>query len=347
VPKIYAYDSSLTNSVGSPYMLQEVVSMPSTTSLGGFPHSISAKIKGDVLAEHWNGMNIEQRGAIVKSLGMVLGELMSINLDGYGSLKPTMDATDSILGPLVEPIRSLHRDYTLTEAGPWSASESGAPFLALATRELHWLMSAPGRQLFEEWRGSSYPQEDRSKTLPAFLQLARILVQVIPHMYSLFPLPQGACRPAMSHADFHYSNVLVSREDPTVITGVIDWEFTASLPLWAAYSVPWKIDDYGDKYEADSEFRKVKAQLRDLHGQAVVEACPDAAVVVQSQVERTKRSIRGLHALETIATSGVALYKSCEEVRGLLVELRQCVCTNDVPGVEMLDSLIALFSSFA
>jgi Ser/Thr protein kinase RdoA (MazF antagonist) len=114
-----------------------------------------------------------------------------------------------------------------------------APYLALAVREVQWLESLKGQQLFDVWRSTRHPAEDRTMTLPAFLEPARTLAaDIIPHMYALFPLPEIACRPALSHPDFHSSNILVSHDNPAHITGVVDWEFASILPLWAAYTIP-------------------------------------------------------------------------------------------------------------
>jgi hypothetical protein len=44
--------------------------------------------------------------------------------------------------------------------------------------------------MFDEWRGEMHTKEDRSKTLLAFVELAKTLVYIILFMYSLFPLPE-------------------------------------------------------------------------------------------------------------------------------------------------------------
>ena len=69
-----------------------------------------------------------------------------------------------------------------------------------------------------------HPEENRLNTFPAFLELAQTIVNIVPHMYSLLPVPEGACRSELFHPDFHFSNILVSQQDPTVVTGVVDWE---------------------------------------------------------------------------------------------------------------------------
>jgi len=186
-------------------------------------------------------------------------------------------------------------------------------------------------------------EENRSKTLPAFVELAQTLADIVPHMYSLFPLPEGAYRPALFHPDFHSSNILVSQEDPTIVTGIVDWEFASILLLWAAYTVPPSIEDDGDKYELNPEWRMRKAHLRMVFAQVVVQTCPDAANVAQAANE-TERSIHGLRMLVKVATSGVALYKSFKDVRAELIEIRECVRVGDGPIVEKLDHLVTIFA---
>ena len=302
------------------------------------------QLPGGKLSDHWKARRMEAwYDAAIQSLGNILGTIMSLTFDGYGSLKPDTN-TQSILGPLIEPIQSLHRHQPLSDTGPWPVSQPFATYFALAVREVQWLESATGRQLFDEWRGEMHPEENRLTTLPAFVELAQTLVDIVPHMYLLFPLPEDACRPALFHPDFHSSNILVSQEDPTVITGVVDWEFASILPLWAAYTVPPSLEDFGDTHELDSEWRMQKARLRMVFAQAVVEACPDAVTVALAGNEQTERSVRGLRILVKVATSGVALYKSFRDVRAELVKIRECVQIGDGPTVEKLDHLVTLFS---
>jgi hypothetical protein len=286
----------------------------------------------------------EERDATIKSLGNIYGMMISLRFDGYGSLKPDMNGNMAILGPLVEPIPSLHRHHPLAETGPWPASQPLALHISLTIRELQWLESTPGHQLFDEWRSQMHPTEDCSKTLVAFLELAQTLVQIVSSLHLLFPLPEPACRPALVYPDFHYSNILVSHEDPTHVTGVVDWEFTSIVPLWAAYTVPASIDDWGDKYELDLERRAEKARLRTVFAEGVVQACPDAAIVAQPADEETEQNIFGRRLLVKMATSGVALYKSFDEVKTMLVKIRECVRAGDGMVAGKLDHLVTLLS---
>lgn len=211
--------------------------------------------------------------------------------------------------------------------------------LALAKREVQWLESPKGQQLFDAWRTKMHPAEDRTITLPLFLELTWTLAaDIIPHMYTLFPLPENACRPALSHPDFHSSNILVSHDNPAHINGVVDWEFASILPLWAVYTVPHQIEDSGDKYECDPSWRAEKKQLREVFAQAVAHTCPDAVDVID------KQSVYGLRMLVKVATSGVALYNLFKEAGVKLMKIRECVKVGDGPVIEKLDHLVALFS---
>ncbi|KAK0237342.1 hypothetical protein EDD85DRAFT_770794 [Armillaria nabsnona] len=35
------------------------------------------------------------------------------------------------------------------------------------------------------------------------------------------------------HTDFSMQNIIVCSDDPTVIVGIIDWEGTCTVPMWA------------------------------------------------------------------------------------------------------------------
>ncbi|OAA40802.1 serine/threonine protein kinase [Beauveria brongniartii RCEF 3172] len=43
---------------------------------------------------------------------------------------------------------------------------------------------------------------------------------------------QGAAAPTLLHPDFHIRNIFVSADDPTIITGLIDWQSTSVEPAF-------------------------------------------------------------------------------------------------------------------
>ena len=131
-----------------------------------------------------------------------------------------------------------------------------------------------------------HPKEDVNITLPVFQHLAKSCIQFAAHLETLFPIPIQAFRPTLSHPDFHFSNILVSHDDPTVVTGVVDWEHTAVLPFWDAYKLPGKIVDRGDALEKNSEWREEKRRLCSVYYDTVVAVCPDAAVLKDVSMRR-------------------------------------------------------------
>lgn len=44
------------------------------------------------------------------------------------------------------------------------------------------------------------------------------------------PTTQKVASPTMLHADFEKTNIYVSEEDPSSVTGIIDWQFTCIEP---------------------------------------------------------------------------------------------------------------------
>jgi hypothetical protein len=213
-----------------------------------------------------------------------------------------------------------------------SANNPTLPHLSLAIRELQWLESPKGQQLFNAYHGKMYPSEDPAKTFPAFLELAQTLADdIIPHMYAPFPLPELACRPALSHADFHSSNILVSNDDLTHVTRVVDWECILILPLWSVYKVLPVIEDDGDEYENKLSWRAEKQRSREVFVEAVVQTCPDVACVID---KRNEQSVFGLRMLVGVATDAIALYSS----------IRECVKRDNEPWIKKLGRLVALFS---
>lgn len=264
---------------------------------------------------------------------------MSLNFKSYGSINAS-----GTVGALVEPISSLSRYHPLTDAGPWPQSAPEALFVALAIRERDWMETATGRKSLASSRAEVLPDEDFTVAEPILVEMTDRLVDIVRNMYSLFPVPEEACLPVLKHADFHFSNILVSADDPTAVTGVVDWEFAAVLPLWFTYKTPSTIRDMGDKFETNPERREEKAKLRDQFRQAVVNVCPYAAIVAQPIDEQTKRSLRGLRTLAFLATEGVTLFMSCSVIKAKVVELRQCVVAGNDAGAELLDGLVDIFA---
>lgn len=66
------------------------------------------------------------------------------------------------------------------------------------------------------------------------MRLLRISREVIARLIDS-PLIQNVAFPTLLHADLHKRNIYVSDDDPTVVTGLIDWQST-SAELAFAYA---------------------------------------------------------------------------------------------------------------
>lgn len=62
-------------------------------------------------------------------------------------------------------------------------------------------------------------------------------MQVMPILTEAVPIRQHT-EPVLRHPDFHPGNIFVSADDPTVIVGVIDWQFTCILPRFTQVRWP-------------------------------------------------------------------------------------------------------------
>jgi hypothetical protein len=75
-------------------------------------------------------------------------------------------------------------------------------------------------------------------SVEAHLQLLESGRTVIKHLAEDLRI-RGAAVPTLYHPDLHKRNVFVSNDDPTVITGIIDWQSSSIEPaFWYADEVP-------------------------------------------------------------------------------------------------------------
>ena len=281
-------------------------------------------------------MTTDQRNLVITALGKISGQLYSCMFESYGSLNLQMN-----VDAIVEPILTLHRHHFLSDCGPWPSSAPYALIIGLVQREYQWLSSAGGQQLFSFYRAKMHPKEDINLTRPVFLHLAESLIHLVAHLDTLFPICTQASRPTLSHPDYHFSNILVSHNDPTVVTGVVDWEFAAVVPFWDAYGIPGKLMDFGEALETNLERREEKRHLRSVYYNAVVAACPDTTILEDPGM---RQNIQALRLFKNLSTSGVSLYGSCQDVMASLLKIKDCITHPDNPGSRLIDGLILSFS---
>ncbi|KAK6442967.1 hypothetical protein LTR95_000845 [Oleoguttula sp. CCFEE 5521] len=68
---------------------------------------------------------------------------------------------------------------------------------------------------------------------------------------------KAACRPVLTHPDFHTRNIFVNKDDPTKVTGLIDWQHAAVNPAFIAGT---ETPDFGELLFFDKELDQTKSQ---------------------------------------------------------------------------------------
>ncbi|KAF8468772.1 hypothetical protein JB92DRAFT_1979820 [Gautieria morchelliformis] len=89
------------------------------------------------------------------------------------------------------------------------------------------------------------------------------------------------------HVDLGLHNIMVDSNDPTVITGVIDWEGACVVPLWSI--LPFFLNEMRS-YTPEYRLAELE-ELRSLMKHSLLEAVPEWAKLVAEGVEA-----RTLHA---------------------------------------------------
>ncbi|KAI0311162.1 kinase-like domain-containing protein [Amylostereum chailletii] len=323
VAEVYTFDASLPNPVGTVYMVQEL--MP-----------------GNVLSTRWREMTIDQQSEAVVSLVRHIGDLLALPFTRFGSL--VSRGSETVVGPQQLPCRAIARNHPLPDVGPWPAEEPYAFMLSLAIREKLWLESSAGPELFRTIRSESFPLEDQEKTLPAFIECLQVVVDLIRNIHTIYPLPSQVHRPSLMHGDLHFSNVLVSRENPGVITAIVDWDFSSVMPLWATYSIPGMLRDLPT---LPSQRRENNSRLREVFRLAMIEACPDLKVLISPADSMTADSYNAHCILMGFLDEGCALHYSREVMQSELSSLLSCTSRTTPEGkraAELIEAMMAHFT---
>ncbi|KFZ20633.1 hypothetical protein V502_03115 [Pseudogymnoascus sp. VKM F-4520 (FW-2644)] len=246
IPRVFCWDSSASNEVGSEYIVMEYVPWRD-------------------LSETWQTMTFKERMAIVEKIVHVERILFGVQFPASGSLyfkdflgadETSVDIPDGAgvtsrakfcVGPSSEYLWWSQTDIRL----PLIMSLSTIELLtAIGERETKWL------QKFGEKR---YPREplyrefyDHQLVDPQ-VQIKHLAdyLKVAPH---LVPDGEELNAPTIRHPDLSPSNIFISETGK--ITGIIDWQHTSVLPSFLQAKIPKHFQNYGDD---DSEnFRRPK-----------------------------------------------------------------------------------------
>ena len=169
----------------------------------GAPYVLMETLHGKPLIEIWDNLNLDHKKSVITQIAGVLGQLARLNFDEIGSLQ------DEEIGP-------LHLMY-------WEGDPRG-PF---KTAE-DFLLSFVNSDHVEDEELRAQYDEMRSVVRTA---AASSLLQP--------PFP-------LIHVDFDRQNMLFTHEDKEaapVLTGIIDWDYAHTGPLYYLFDYPTWIQD--------------------------------------------------------------------------------------------------------
>ncbi|GLA91202.1 hypothetical protein AtubIFM61612_005534 [Aspergillus tubingensis] len=215
IPKVLDWSDDPANPIGTEYIVQEYV-------------------KGAQLHQIWPHMNSEQHMLCTKALSMAIKQMASLDFPAYGSLYSADAPLEAHLkipfkqgfciGPHCSPV-FWNRDIGELElyGGP---SPNCGPWRDL-TSYCTGLIETGFSRLPKE--GSAKHHLPHQGSIQDHVQLLRTSQKVMQRLIEDKRI-QDAAAPALVHPDFHKRNIYVSAEDPTVITGLIDWQSTSIEP---------------------------------------------------------------------------------------------------------------------
>jgi hypothetical protein len=96
-------------------------------------------------------------------------------------------------------------------------------------------------------------------------------------------------------------NIMVSDDDPTIVTAVLDWECANTAPAWAVAQLPEFLLD-GD-FEEQAAERDSKARLRDIFTSSIQDAVgikvgQEKCLVALEEVAQTIPTMRKIEDME-------------------------------------------------
>lgn len=193
----------------------------------GAPFVLMERLEGQPLCNIWAGLTLEHKKSVIEQLAHVLGQLAELQFDSIGSLK-----ADGTLGPLL----------SITEPGnamDETSFRSTIDYFCAFLREDNAARTSAAREHYraiqEELR-SFMGENAGNPTLNAPYRLI--------------------------HNDLDSQNILVTQEDKTLppkISGIIDWDWSYTGPLYYLCEYPHDICDWDDapeNYDDNKVLRK-------------------------------------------------------------------------------------------
>ncbi|KAF7586221.1 Phosphotransferase enzyme, partial [Aspergillus hancockii] len=238
VPKVHSYSATSDNAAGTEYIFMEYIC-------------------GRDLGDLWFGLSEKECSIIIRNIVELEARLFSLRFPASGSIYYTDDLrakSDKTPVPIADPTSNgrfcIGPDTTLqmwfgkrrelqVDRGPYDTPE--AVLAAGAKKELAYLTKfgkplQPLQPIYRELYGYQKQSHlDHMKNLEEYLRVSPYLV---PKGNPILPSP------TLRHPDLQPNNILVTED--LQITGLIDWQHSAILPLFLQCGIPNSIQNYGD-----------------------------------------------------------------------------------------------------
>ncbi|KAJ5382009.1 uncharacterized protein N7496_004437 [Penicillium cataractarum] len=217
ISRVLDWSDDPSNPIGTEYIIQEPVT-------------------GAPLHQLWPTMTSEQHMLCTKALSLAMKEMASLDFPAYGSLyfsDAPLDSARKIhleksfcIGPHCGSIYwnrgpreiELYGDSS-PDCGPWKNLERYCQGL---------IQTGFSRLPKYAINNELLPHQGSNQEHIRLLNTSQSILQ---HLIEDTRVQESAT-PTLLHPDFHMRNIYVSIEDPTVLTGLIDWQSTSIEPAF-------------------------------------------------------------------------------------------------------------------
>lgn len=187
----------------------------------GAQFMLMQRLPGRPLYQDWDTMDLNQKKILVFEVARVVAQLSNLKFDQIGCVMP-----EGLVGPLIYPSHRKNETYE-PHVGPYAST-------------LDYLLSF-------------IPSESDGEASVVYSKVKSILSSYLStHSKSVaFAPPFG-----LIHPDFDSQNILVAKSTDSgmpYISGVLDWEYAQTGPLYFSYEYPIFIQDSDDNKLAYTE----------------------------------------------------------------------------------------------
>lgn len=227
------------------------------------------QIDGVPVSEAWIDLTGHERLLVCLAMADVWSQLMELRFDSIGSLYQTTDGRYHV-GALAFLPTSLG-----AATAPPDPKKCG-PFFRIQD----WVSAIAHRDL------------DYRSITPVGPRCLASQKAIIEELSSSDILPDAESAAAsvfgLEHVDYSPHNILIDRNDPTHIMGVLDWEGARTVPMWAMNpSFQWPSASFSYDPAHEPENRCLKVTLRER----IISQVP----LWQSAIGEECRVLRNLH----------------------------------------------------